>query len=196
MTNPSKAKGNRAEREVCDWLAAGTNYPVHRRIAGAQRDCGDIGGVPSVCVEVKSGQPAIRKWLREIDAETLNAGTRYGFVVWRTPGVTDGNRWVVLARPHRIYLRPRFPIVCTASRLPYMVNRVALWCGNGLAYTDATIGARYDGFMPESVNDCHYVAMTGAAWLTWLRNNTRAVDDEPRPALVIDGREYDDGGGW
>ena len=53
MSNPSKRKGSKAERDVVQWLKA-NGYPyADRRLAGATLDKGDISGVLGVTIEVK-----------------------------------------------------------------------------------------------------------------------------------------------
>lgn len=171
MTAPSKAKGSRAETEVLRWLIDVTGYPLYRRIAGANLDCGDIGGLPDVMLEVKAGQPNMAKWLRELDVEQHNLGAKWGFVVWRTPGTTNPHEWLVIARPHERLMRPRFPVPGPMARLPYMTRRCSSFANAGINYVGANVGFRCDGFMPASPDDCHAIAMTGAAFETWLGDN-------------------------
>jgi len=53
MSNPRKAKGSSAERDVVNWLKKWFPY-AERRIAGAHLDKGDIAGVNGVVIEVKN----------------------------------------------------------------------------------------------------------------------------------------------
>lgn len=180
VANPSKAKGTKAEGEVLRWLVGVTGYPLHRNVLHGAVDIGDIGGMPDAMIECKAGAPKMAQWLRELDRQTTNLGTRWGFLVWRTPGSTDPHDWVVIARPDQ-WLRPRFPIPGPMSRLPYYVRRIGQWSPGGGAYLCNIAGFRCDGFMPTSIEDCHAVAMTGAAFETWLGDNLRpdAYDEWP-----------------
>lgn len=191
MSNPSKVKGTRAEGEVVRWLAGVTGWPVYRRVLAGVLDVGDIGGVPNTCLEVKAGNGAgrLHTWLTELDREQANLGADHGFVVWRTPGSTDPHLWIVLARPHSRFLRPRYPIPGPTARLPYYVRRLGHgWSAGGASYVGALCGFRCDGFMPESPDDCHGVAMTGAAFETWLTYNLNPDAYDTRPERREDAR--------
>ena len=53
MTNPQKAKGDAAEREVAALLADLLGLPVRRKLgAGRQDDQGDLDGIPDTVVQV------------------------------------------------------------------------------------------------------------------------------------------------
>lgn len=178
MSNPSKQKGTQAEGEVLRWLSEVTHLPLHRNVLHGALDVGDIGGVPDCMIEVKAGRPAMASWLKELDRQTINLSARFGFLIWRTPGTTDPRKWVVIARPHQ-WLRPRFPVPGPMIRLPYMVRRCSSFADAGINYVGANVGFRSDGFMPESIDDCHAVAMTGAAFETWLAANLNPDAFEP-----------------
>ena len=47
MTNPQKAKGDAAEREIATMINALTGWPVRRKLgAGRADDTGDLDGIP------------------------------------------------------------------------------------------------------------------------------------------------------
>lgn len=91
MTNPSKAKGTRAETAVTQ-LARGSGFPLAERIAlHGSNDHGDIRLAPGLILEVKAGKAAqtaslgqIGAWLGEASREAVNDhATSYGLVVQR-----------------------------------------------------------------------------------------------------------------
>ncbi len=183
MTNPPKKKGTAAEGEVLRWLVGVTGLTLHRYGPMGVRDVGDIGGLPDVCLEVKSGAPAMAKWLRQLDVEQTNLGARWAFIVWRTPGSTNPHDWLVIGRAHDRFLRPRFPVPGPMVRLPHYTRRCAAFANAGVNYVGANVGFRCDGFMPESTADCHAVAMTGGSFETWLGDTlaSRASQQENSP---------------
>lgn len=82
MTSPSKAKGDRAEREV-EKLLRELGYPQARRKLGAGRqdDMGDIEGVLGCTIQVcdwKDVVRAVRQKPLECEEQRLRAGTDYG----------------------------------------------------------------------------------------------------------------------
>jgi hypothetical protein len=94
MTNSSKAKGDKAEREIAGELAERLGLPVRRKLgAGRLDDCGDLDGVPSTCIQVKNrpGDPlrSIREILDELPAQRVNAAATFAFGLVRRPG----GRW-------------------------------------------------------------------------------------------------------
>lgn len=174
VTNPPRKKGTKAEGEVLRWLTGVTGYPLHRHALHGNRDVGDIGNLPETMLEVKAGKPDMAAWLRQLDVEQANADTRFGFIVWRTPGTTDPHQWVVIARPDRL-LRPRYPVPGPTHRLPLYVRRCAAFANTGVNYVGANVGYRSDGTMPDSVEACDAVAMTGGAFEAWLGENVGRV---------------------
>ena len=67
MSNPRKAKGSSAERDVVNWLKKWFPY-AERRIAGAHLDKGDIAGVNGVVawtgavLHKRSGKGDVGEW--------------------------------------------------------------------------------------------------------------------------------------
>jgi hypothetical protein len=96
MTNPSKAKGDKAELEVCRILADLTGFPARRKLgAGRTDDTGDIDGIPDTTIQVKSYrdvQRAVRETLTELPQQQANAGTTFAAGLVRRPG----GRWMAV----------------------------------------------------------------------------------------------------
>ena len=107
MSNPSKAKGDRAELEVAKLLSDLLGAPVRRRLgAGRLDDTGDIDGVDNHVIEVKSYSdfPAgLRSALGGLDAKAANAGVDHAVGVLRRPGgefvvVMTVHQWIKYLR--------------------------------------------------------------------------------------------------
>jgi hypothetical protein len=97
MTNPSKAKGDKAELEICRILADLTGFPARRKLgAGRTDDTGDLDGIPDCTVQVKNrpGDPlrSIREILAELPTQQANAGTTFAAGLVRRPG----GRWMAV----------------------------------------------------------------------------------------------------
>ena len=111
MSNPSKAKGDRAELEVQALWRDHTGVPARRALgAGRKDDVGDIHGVPNTVVQVanrKDVAAAVR--LKPLEAEIQRAHTGE----WTHDlGNPDANgvypvKWVT----------PPVPFACTFLRL-------------------------------------------------------------------------------
>ena len=90
MSNPSKAKGDRAELEVAKLLSDLLGVPVRRRLgAGRTDDTGDLDGIDNHIVEVKSYADVtagIRSALGGLDAKATNAGVDHAIGMLRRPG--------------------------------------------------------------------------------------------------------------
>ena len=98
MTNPSKAKGDRAELEVQALLR--DELGVGRRALGAGRkdDIGDITGVRDTCVQVTNTQDlsgAVTRKLPELERQMENAGATHGALFCRR----RGGKWIVVLTP-------------------------------------------------------------------------------------------------
>jgi hypothetical protein len=82
VTNRNKAKGSAWERAIVEHLKA-EGWPfAERRLAGSNKDRGDIAGVVGVVIEAKN--TATRKlpeWIDETEVERVNDGAWLG-VVW------------------------------------------------------------------------------------------------------------------
>ena len=93
MTNPQKAKGDRAELEVSRIVADLTGWNVRRKLgAGRSDDTGDIDGVPDTTIQVKNFADitrALREALDDLPNQQANAGTTHAVAFIRRPG----GRW-------------------------------------------------------------------------------------------------------
>ena len=107
MTNPAKAKGDRAELEVARMIADLTGWPVRRKLgAGRADDAGDLDGIPDTCVQVKNYRDisrALREALDDLPTQQANAGTTFAVAFVRRPGgrwiaVMDVETWATWAR--------------------------------------------------------------------------------------------------
>lgn len=89
----SKRKGTAWETAVVEFLRSrGAVHAERRALAGA-RDRGDVAGIPGVVIECKAAKRyELAEWVRELEAETVNAGAEWGFLVVKAPGrpVVDG----------------------------------------------------------------------------------------------------------
>lgn len=97
MTNPSKAKGDRGEREVAKLLADLTGYPVRRKLgAGRADDTGDLDGIPNTTAQVKDYKnvtTAIRDAIDDLETQRINGGTDFAVAFIRRPG----GRWIAVS---------------------------------------------------------------------------------------------------
>ena len=113
MTNPQKAKGDAAEREIAKILAAELGIDVVRKLgAGRKDDTGDLYGLPLVTAQVKSFADvtrAIREGLADLEVQQANAGTPYGVLFVRRPR----GRWIAVQSVEqwcRMYFAARYDI--------------------------------------------------------------------------------------
>lgn len=88
MSNPQKAKGDRAERDAAALLTEATGWPVRRKLgAGRTDDEGDLEGIPGFCLEVKAFNDTLaglRKGLADSVREQANSGLPFGAaLIWR-----------------------------------------------------------------------------------------------------------------
>jgi hypothetical protein len=90
VTNPQKAKGDAAEREIAKILSDQLGVTVRRKLgAGRMDDEGDLEGLPDTCVEVKNYRDIARgvaAGLADCEREQANAGTTHGVAFIRRPG--------------------------------------------------------------------------------------------------------------
>lgn len=101
----AKAKGAATETAYVEFLKANGVPNAERRHLSGAYDKGDISGWCAVdgswnvCVEVKSGASLnIQQWLRELDAEIVNANADTGHVVIRPKGKPKPEDWFVVMR--------------------------------------------------------------------------------------------------
>lgn len=105
MSNPQKAKGDRAELEVQELLRGLLGQPgatpIRRKLgAGRADDIGDIDGVPDTVIQVASYADVARA-LREKVAgcvdQQARAGATFGATFIRRPG----GRYIVAMTPEQ-----------------------------------------------------------------------------------------------
>lgn len=88
--HPSKAKGDRAEREVEGILRDLLGVPARRALgAGRKDDMGDISGVPDTCISVTNRQDvaaAVRHKPLECEEQRRRAGVDFAATFVRIRG--------------------------------------------------------------------------------------------------------------
>ena len=95
----NKRKGASAETTVAQWLKS--RWPLaERRHLNGNLDRGDITGVPSTVIEVKSGANiSIPAWLKELDVEMINDNAEHGCLMIKPKGKTKGEDYWCVTRP-------------------------------------------------------------------------------------------------
>jgi hypothetical protein len=92
MTNPQKAKGDRAELEAAALLTEALGLPVRRKLgAGRADDTGDLDGVPGHVVQVASWKDtaaAARVKPPEAEQQRINAQADHAATLVRFRGGT------------------------------------------------------------------------------------------------------------
>jgi len=100
MSNPSKQKGTRFERQVADYLNEHLPYPVDRSPLHGALDKGDISGVPDwalECKNVKNYSAGLAGYVREAEVEAVNLGVPFGAVVVSARGKGVEDSYVVVS---------------------------------------------------------------------------------------------------
>ncbi|WP_330478658.1 hypothetical protein OG301_26635 [Streptomyces platensis] len=102
MTNAAKARGTRWESAIRDYLngVLGYNHPTDWRLVKRQaqegaKDVGDLHAWPFILEAKDVKSPAVPTWLRQAEAEAVNAAFPYGVVVHKVRG-----KGPALARVH------------------------------------------------------------------------------------------------
>ncbi|QDH92138.1 RusA-like Holliday junction resolvase [Streptomyces phage Dubu] len=102
MANPSKARGTRWESAIRDYLNGVLEYRhptdwrlVKRQAQEGAKDVGDLHAWPFVLEAKDVKSPAVPTWLRQADAEAVNAGFPFGVVIHKVRG-----KGPALARVH------------------------------------------------------------------------------------------------
>lgn len=95
MTHPSKAKGDRMERIVRDYLIS-EGLQAERIPAGVSDDTGDIWTPTGHTIQVKDRKVvALPEWWRDTQLQTANNRHDFGWLVHKRHGVTDpAAQWV------------------------------------------------------------------------------------------------------
>ncbi len=101
MTNPAKAKGDKAELEVQALLRDLLGVPARRALgAGRADDVGDIDGVPDTVIQVANYRDVSLALARKVPAcveQQERAGATFGACFIRRPG----GRYVVAMTPEQ-----------------------------------------------------------------------------------------------
>jgi ribosomal protein L19E len=96
MANPSKRKGDSAEREIATVLSDGLGFTVRRKLgAGRADDTGDLDGLPDCTAQVKNYADtvrAIREGLAALEVQQRNSGSIYGVLFVRR----RGGQWIAV----------------------------------------------------------------------------------------------------
>lgn len=89
-----RQKGTAAETAVVNYLKEhGFPYAERRALHGTA-DKGDITGCGPVVFEVKNHKTLdLAGWIKELEAETVNADANVGAVVAKKRGTTDPGQW-------------------------------------------------------------------------------------------------------
>jgi hypothetical protein len=102
VTNPAKAKGDRAEIEAANLLHDLTGWPCRRKLgAGRLDDTGDIDGVPDTVVQVANWADvtrAIREKPLGAEAQRINAGATFAVTLVRL----RGGQWRAVLTPEQM----------------------------------------------------------------------------------------------
>lgn len=99
----AKAKGTAAETAVVKYLRGVRGFNAWRKPLQGSKDGGDVAieGMDNLVIEVKNqAKLSIPEWLREVDAEVINAGARTGILIVKPKGVGLDNvgKWWVIQR--------------------------------------------------------------------------------------------------
>lgn len=91
--NPSKSKGDRAERDVVNFLDH-NGFIARRIIAGAHDDIGDIEVDPDIVLEVKNRYKVeLPAYLNALQAQKGNKDAAFGFIAIKIRGKKNAEEW-------------------------------------------------------------------------------------------------------
>ena len=93
-----RAKGTLAESHLVRWLRE-NGIDADRHPLRGNLDQGDISGVGNWAVEVKNHRSSsYQAWLREAEAERVNAGAENAVVIHKPHGVgvSDPGKWIAV----------------------------------------------------------------------------------------------------
>lgn len=81
MSTPQKIKGSNFERAVVNFLS--DYFPtIERRLAGSNKDRGDLQGLPFTVIECKNTKELrLGEWLDRLNEQMDNAGAFRGVVI-------------------------------------------------------------------------------------------------------------------
>lgn len=102
MVSKAKQKGTAAETAVVRWLKDNGFPYAERRALHGTADKGDITGCGPVVFEVKNHKTLdLAGWVKELEAEMVNAKVDTGCVVAKKRGTTDPGEFYAIL-PFRI----------------------------------------------------------------------------------------------
>ena len=104
----SKQKGTLAETAFVNFLKVNGFPGAERRALAGELDKGDITGTPALTFEVKNHKSySIPAWLKESQAEKVNAGADYCPLIVKPVGIgvsSVNNWWAILTVEEMIHL--------------------------------------------------------------------------------------------
>ena len=96
MSNPQKAKGDRAELELSRILSDLLGFRVRRKLgAGRADDTGDLDGLPDCTAQAKNYSDvlrAINQGLKDLDQQQRNSGDTHAVLFIRR----RGGQWIAI----------------------------------------------------------------------------------------------------
>ena len=97
MSNPNRKKGTRAELAVAKFLNHNGHPKAERSRAGWSDDRGDIDGIDDLTIEVKDQRRHdIGCWLKELEVEQKNRGTKHGVCAVKKQGAINVEDWYAI----------------------------------------------------------------------------------------------------
>lgn len=136
MARTHKQNGTEAETWVAEYLEQ--PFPgIHRLAPAGANDCGDLGGVPNLTIQVKSRHRlALAEWVDEAAEQSGRNQTPYFVVVHRRwgKGRKSVGQWYVTQ-----------PLEGFAEQYSELVFRWRLGPGSGSSGSAFTIGKPSDG---------------------------------------------------
>ena len=99
--NPSKAKGDAAERAVVQYLRE-NGYPFAGRMrSGWADDRGDVENIPGAVVEIKNHKTiSLAEYMVELEREMKNAKAETGVVIVKKRRASSVSDWYAVAPVH------------------------------------------------------------------------------------------------
>jgi len=92
----ARAKGTAAESQVVAYLQSVGFIHAERRALNGAKDRGDIAGIPSTVIEVKSQLKAeLAEWLKETQRERDNDKALWGVIWHKRRGKQFPGQWYV-----------------------------------------------------------------------------------------------------
>jgi hypothetical protein len=134
VANPAKARGTRWESAIRDYLNGVLEYShptdwrlVKRQAQEGAKDVGDLHAWPFVLEAKDVKSPAVPTWLRQADAEAVNAGFPYGVVIHKVRGKGPALARVHITSPTLDRIVDDVPGVLADSSVPDRNARGGYW---------------------------------------------------------------------